>query len=107
MSDIVGMILAGGQGSRLSILSKKRAKPAVPFGGIYRIIDFTLSNAMVSGIRYVGILTQYNPFSLTDHIRGGEFWGFTGFRARMTIVMGLRAKMVLKTGFARLLAKLK
>jgi len=80
MSDIVGMILAGGQGSRLSILSKKRAKPAVPFGGIYRIIDFTLSNAMVSGIRYVGILTQYNPFSLTDHIRGGEFWGFTGRR---------------------------
>jgi len=80
MSDIVAMILAGGQGSRLSILSKKRAKPAVPFGGIYRIIDFTLSNVMVSEIRYVGILTQYNPYSLTDHIRGGEYWGFTGRR---------------------------
>ncbi len=80
MSEPVAMILAGGQGARLSILSKKRAKPAVPFAGIYRIIDFTLSNVMISGIRYVGVLTQYKPHSLSDHIREGGFWGFLGRR---------------------------
>ena len=70
------MIMAGGQGSRLSILSEKRAKPAVPFGGIYRIIDFTMSNVMHSQIPVVGICTQYKPYSLTDHLSIGEAWGF-------------------------------
>jgi glucose-1-phosphate adenylyltransferase len=70
--------LAGGAGSRLSILGHERAKPAVPFGGIYRIIDFTLSNAMNSGLNIVGVLTQYNPLSLMDHIGTGAPWDFIG-----------------------------
>jgi glucose-1-phosphate adenylyltransferase len=68
------MILAGGEGRRLSILSQKRAKPAVPFAGKYRIIDFTLSNCANSGIYTVGIPTQYRPRSLNDHIRTGAPW---------------------------------
>ena len=68
------MILAGGLGSRLCLLSEKRAKPAVPFGGKYRIIDFTLSNCVNSGIFDVGIVTQYRPLSLRDHIGIGRPW---------------------------------
>ncbi|MCL4507417.1 MAG: glucose-1-phosphate adenylyltransferase [Chloroflexi bacterium] len=68
------MILAGGRGSRLSVLADKRAKPAVPFAGKYRIIDFPLSNCVNSGIYDVGILTQYRPRSLMDHIRTGAPW---------------------------------
>jgi glucose-1-phosphate adenylyltransferase len=68
------MILAGGLGSRLCLLSEKRAKPAVPFGGKYRIIDFTLSNCVNSGIFDVGILTQYRPLSLRDHMGIGRPW---------------------------------
>ena len=83
---IVAMLLAGGQGSRLSILSQRRAKPAVPFGGAYRIIDFTLSNAMHAAIPYIGICTQYKPASLMDHVGGGEAWGFTG-RDRMCRIL--------------------
>jgi glucose-1-phosphate adenylyltransferase len=71
---IVAMIMAGGQGKRLGVLSQLRAKPAVPFAGKYRIIDFTLSNCVNSGISTVGILTQYLPRSLTDHIRSGSPW---------------------------------
>ncbi len=78
MENVIALILAGGQGSRLSILSQKRAKPAVIFGGSYRIIDFTLSNVINSGINIVGILTQYKPLSLMDHIGKGEAWGFVG-----------------------------
>ncbi|MGQ9621944.1 MAG: glucose-1-phosphate adenylyltransferase [Candidatus Caldatribacteriaceae bacterium] len=72
--DVVALILAGGEGRRLDILSAKRAKPAVPFGGKYRIIDFCLSNCVHSGIYRVGVLTQYNPRSLYDHIRIGKPW---------------------------------
>jgi glucose-1-phosphate adenylyltransferase len=71
---ILAMILAGGEGRRLSILSQKRAKPAVPFAGKYRIIDFTLSNCANSGVYTVGIPTQYRPRSLIDHIRTGAPW---------------------------------
>ncbi len=70
----LAMILAGGRGSRLSILSQKRAKPGVPFAGKYRIIDFVLSNCTNSGITTVGVLTQYRPRSLNDHIRTGSPW---------------------------------
>ena len=70
----VAMILAGGQGSRLGTLTRKLAKPAVPFGGKYRIIDFTLSNCSNSGIGTVGVLTQYQPLILNTHIGIGTPW---------------------------------
>ncbi|MFP3984026.1 MAG: glucose-1-phosphate adenylyltransferase family protein [Desulfurivibrionaceae bacterium] len=72
------LILAGGVGSRLNNLVHTRAKPAVPFGGIYRIIDFSLSNVMNSGFIQVGVLTQYKPLSLMRHLGVGEAWDFTG-----------------------------
>ena len=71
---IIEMLLAGGQGSRLYALTKDLAKPAVPFGGKYRIIDFPLSNCVHSGIDTVGILTQYEPFVLSQYIGGGQSW---------------------------------
>ncbi len=74
MSKTLAVILAGGQGERLSLLSQKRAKPAVPFGGKYRIIDFALSNCVNSGISDVAVLTQYRPHSLHDHIGIGKPW---------------------------------
>lgn len=74
MRRVVALILAGGQGDRLSVLSEERAKPAVIFGGRYRIIDFTLSNCVNSAITWVGILTQYRPRSLNDHIGIGRPW---------------------------------
>ena len=72
--EIVAMILAGGQGSRLGVLTKNIAKPAVPFGGKYRIIDFPLSNCSNSGIYTVGVLTQYKPLDLNSHIGIGDPW---------------------------------
>ncbi|MDH4317229.1 MAG: sugar phosphate nucleotidyltransferase [Desulfobulbaceae bacterium] len=72
------LLLAGGIGSRLNILVGHRAKPAVPFCGIYRIIDFSLSNVMNSGLTRVGVLTQYKPLSLMRHLGTGEAWDFTG-----------------------------
>ncbi|MCU0501633.1 MAG: glucose-1-phosphate adenylyltransferase [Anaerolineae bacterium] len=71
---VVAMILAGGAGTRLGVLSEQRAKPAVPFAGRFRIIDFTLSNCVNSGIYEVGVLTQYLPRSLNDHIGIGRPW---------------------------------
>ncbi len=68
------MLLAGGQGSRLGILTKNIAKPAVPYGGKYRIIDFPLSNCTNSGIDTVGVLTQYQPLELNDYIGNGSAW---------------------------------
>ncbi len=78
MKRVVAMLLAGGVGSRLNVLAKLRAKPAVPFGGIYRIIDFTLSNIVNSDIFAVGVLTQYKPYSLMKHIGTGIPWDFIG-----------------------------
>lgn len=72
--ECVAMILAGGQGSRLHVLTQKVAKPAVPFGGKYRIIDFPLSNCVNSGIDTVGVLTQYQPLILNDYIGNGQPW---------------------------------
>lgn len=80
------LILAGGVGSRLNILVQKRAKPAVPFGGIYRIIDFSLSNVMNSGLNTVGVLTQYKPLSLMSHLGGGEPWDFCGRQRKVKIL---------------------
>ena len=71
----IAMLLAGGQGSRLKVLTENTAKPAVPFGGKYRIIDFPLSNCVNSGIDTVGILTQYQPLELNEYIGNGQPWG--------------------------------
>ena len=78
MDKTLVMILAGGVGKRLSILSQLRAKPAVPFAGMYRIIDFTLSNVMNSGLSHVTVLPQYKPLSLIEHIGVGTAWDFNG-----------------------------
>lgn len=75
-NKVVAMLLAGGQGSRLKALTKNIAKPAVSFGGKYKIIDFALSNAANSDIEYIGILTQYKPFQLNSHIGIGSAWDY-------------------------------
>lgn len=72
--EMIAMLLAGGQGSRLYVLTNNRAKPAVPFGGKYRIIDFTLSNCSNSGVDTVGVLTQYKPMELNAYIGTGQPW---------------------------------
>ncbi|MBR5134538.1 MAG: NTP transferase domain-containing protein, partial [Clostridia bacterium] len=72
--ECVAMLLAGGQGSRLYALTRNIAKPAVPYGGKYRIIDFPLSNCTNSGIETVGVLTQYQPLELSDYIGSGMPW---------------------------------
>ncbi|HOO22116.1 MAG TPA: glucose-1-phosphate adenylyltransferase [Clostridia bacterium] len=72
--ECVAMLLAGGQGTRLGVLTQDVAKPAVPFGGKYRIIDFPLSNTINSGIETIGILTQYQPFELNQYIGNGQPW---------------------------------
>lgn len=75
-NKIACMLLAGGQGSRLKALTKNTAKPAVPFGGKYRIIDFALSNSTNSDIRDIGVLTQYKPFQLNEHLGIGAAWDY-------------------------------
>ena len=72
--ELIAMLLAGGQGSRLYVLTQEMAKPAVPFGGKYRIIDFPLSNCVNSGIDTVGVLTQYRPLELNTYIGNGQPW---------------------------------
>ena len=82
----LAMILAGGAGSRLSVLTQKRTKPAVPFAGKYRIIDFTLSNCVNSHIFTAGICTQYRPRSLNDHIRTGRPWDLNRANGGVTLL---------------------
>lgn len=72
--EIVAMLLAGGQGTRLQALTKTMAKPAVPFGGKYKIIDFPLSNCVNSGISTVGVLTQFMPLELNSYMGNGSPW---------------------------------
>ena len=85
-TESVAMILAGGQGSRLGKLTKQTAKPAVPFGGNYRIIDFALSNCANSNINTVGVVTQYQPLVLNDHVGNGESWGLNRHNRGATIL---------------------
>lgn len=85
-NELLAMILAGGQGTRLGKLTRETAKPAVPFGGKYRIIDFVLSNCTNSDIENVGVVTQYRPLELNDHIGNGESWGLNGHNSKVTIL---------------------
>lgn len=80
------MLLAGGQGSRLGTLTKNLAKPAVPFGGKYRIIDFPLSNCVNSGIETVGVLTQYQPLELNEYIGSGQPWDLDSMDAGVHVL---------------------
>ncbi len=84
--EVLALILAGGRGSRLDILSENRVKPSVPFAGKYRIIDFTLSNCSNSGIFNIAILTQYLPFSLNDHIGSGKPWDLDRRDSKVTLL---------------------
>lgn len=84
--EVVAMLLAGGQGSRLGVLTKNLAKSAVPFGGKYRIIDFPLSNCVNSGIETVGVLTQYQPLILNEYIGNGQPWDLDRMNAGVHIL---------------------
>uniref|UniRef100_A0A7C1FRS1 Glucose-1-phosphate adenylyltransferase n=1 Tax=Caldilinea aerophila TaxID=133453 RepID=A0A7C1FRS1_9CHLR len=88
----IAMILAGGEGTRLTVLSEERAKPAVPFAGKFRIIDFTLSNCVNSGIYTVGVLTQYRPHSLHDHIGIGKPWDLDRSRGGVRLLQPYQAR---------------
>ena len=83
---MLGVILAGGKGTRLGKLTHNQAKPAVPFGGRYRIIDFTLSNCVNSGVKNIGVITQYQPLNLNAHIGNGASWGLDDLNAAVTIL---------------------
>lgn len=85
-NEMLGVILAGGKGTRLGKLTHNQAKPAVPFGGRYRIIDFTLSNCVNSGVRNIGVITQYQPLNLNAHIGNGASWGLDDLNAGVTIL---------------------
>ncbi|OHY30178.1 glucose-1-phosphate adenylyltransferase [Streptococcus parauberis] len=85
-NEMLALILAGGQGTRLGKLTQSIAKPAVQFGGRYRIIDFALSNCANSGIHNVGVITQYQPLALNSHIGNGSSWGLDGIDSGATIL---------------------
>ncbi|EHI75054.1 glucose-1-phosphate adenylyltransferase [Streptococcus criceti] len=85
-NEMLALILAGGQGTRLGKLTQSIAKPAVQFGGRYRIIDFALSNCANSGINNVGVITQYQPLALNSHIGNGSAWGLDGIDSGATIL---------------------
>ncbi len=84
--ECIAMLLAGGQGSRLYDLTREMAKPAVSFGGKYRIIDFPLSNCINSGIDTVGVLTQYQPLILNDYVGNGESWDLDRMRGGLAVL---------------------
>ncbi len=92
MEKVVAMVLAGGVWSSLGILAERRAKAAIPFGGIYRIIDFILSNLMNSDIERVGILAQYRPASLIDHVGVGASWDLFGRTRAVKILPPYKGK---------------
>ena len=85
-NEMLALVLAGGQGTRLGKLTQSIAKPAVQFGGRYRIIDFALSNCTNSGIHNVGVITQYQPLALNSHIGNGSSWGLDGIDSGATIL---------------------
>ncbi len=90
--EIVGLLLAGGQGSRLGVLTTTTAKPSVPYGGKYRIIDFPLSNCVNSGIDTVGVFTQYQPLELNAHIGIGKPWDLDRISGGVTNLVTISKK---------------
>lgn len=90
--ECVAMLLAGGQGSRLYTLTEKTAKPAVPFGGKYRIIDFPMSNCVNSGIYTVGVLTQYQPLQLNEYVGNGQPWDLDRSQSGVTVLPPYQGK---------------
>ena len=90
--ECIAMLLAGGQGSRLYTLTERTAKPAVPFGGKYRIIDFPMSNCVNSGIDTVGVLTQYQPLVLNEYIGNGEPWDLDRTHGGVTVLPPYQGK---------------
>ena len=91
-SDCIALILAGGRGSRLSVLTKDVSKPALPFGGAYRLIDFTLSNCVHSNVGVIGILTQYRQRELAEYIGSGKEWHTAENKAKITTLQSKNAK---------------
>lgn len=89
--ECIAMLLAGGQGSRLYVLTGDMAKPAVPFGGKFRIIDFPLSNCANSGIDTVGVLTQYRPLELNNYIGSGQPWELDRMNGGVHILPPIKA----------------
>lgn len=92
-TECVAMLLAGGEGSRLGVLTRKVAKPAIPFGGKYRIIDFPLSNCINSGIETVGVLTQYQPLELNSYIGSGAPWDLDRMNGGVSILPPYQKKV--------------
>lgn len=92
MANVLAIIMAGGAGTRLSVLSEERSKPAVPFAARYRIIDFTLSNCVNSGIYNISVLTQYRPRSLNDHIGVGKPWDLDRMRGGIRLLQPYQAR---------------
>ena len=92
-TECVAMLLAGGEGSRLGVLTRKVAKPAIPFGGKYRIIDFPLSNCINSGIETVGVLTQYQPLELNSYIGSGAPWDLDRMHGGVSILPPYQKKI--------------
>jgi glucose-1-phosphate adenylyltransferase len=102
--EMLAMLLAGGKGTRLGVLTKSIAKPAVPFGAEYRLIDFPLSNCTNSGINTVGVLTQYKPLILNSYIGNGSSWDLDRHNGGVTVlppyvkeggVLGIKALQML------------
>ncbi|MBA3365477.1 MAG: glucose-1-phosphate adenylyltransferase, partial [Actinobacteria bacterium] len=83
---VLALILAGGEGGRLDVLTQERAKPALPFAGVYRLIDFALSNCMHSGVWNVWVLQQYQPHSLTEHLANGRPWDLDRTRGGLRLL---------------------
>ena len=101
-NEMLAMILAGGRGSRLKDLTNKVAKPAISFGGKYRIVDFPLSNCANSGVSTVGVLTQYEPVLLNSYVAGGTNWGLDQYDPEYLLV--LSGDHIYKMNYAKMLA---
>ncbi|MFM8559805.1 MAG: sugar phosphate nucleotidyltransferase, partial [bacterium] len=99
MRDVLALILSGGGGEQLGVLSAERAVSALPFGGKYRVIDFVLSNCCHSGIQRVGVVAQHSPASLNDHIGAGRAWDLDRRQGGVTILQPYQTRQ--HTGWYR------